>query len=111
MKRKLSIRKKINNYYFYKFSINELSTEALKINLTTRTHRNSGDNDLNIPAVNFTVMDKLRYSGLRSFIYRIFALGTTWLGFWIILGEILIMTNWDLSFMRQWAENSSFLIF
>lgn len=111
VKKRLAIRKMLNNYFFYKYSISELTSEALKINVTTRTHRNSSDNELNIPPVKLTLLDRLRYSSLRSITYRIFALVTTWLGFWIILGEILIMTNWDLSFMRKWATNSSFLVF
>jgi hypothetical protein len=111
VKKKLNIRRLINNYSFYKYSMSELTNEALKINLTTKTHRNSSDNDLNVPSVSLTFIDKIRYSGLRSIVFRLMGLITTWLGFWIILGEVLIMTNWDLSFIRKWAEDCSFIVF
>lgn len=107
----LSIKSMVNDIYFYKYSIVELSKEALKINLVTKSQITSGEDNFGVSLTKSSLLDKIKYSRLRGFSFRMLGLITSILSFMIILGEVLIMTNYDLSFLRNWFENTSFFIF
>ena len=98
----------INSYCYHKYCIQELAEEARKLNMTTKSNKlDSQEEKKN----RFSCGDYLLYTRLRTPIYRSLGFLTACFSCLIVLGEILTLTNFDISFLRKMSQNSSFLIF
>lgn len=110
VEKNVRLRSIINGYCYHKYSIQELAEEARKINYTTKAS-NTVSTEETKNQDSFSVWDYMFFTRLRTPVYRFLGFFTLCFSCLIVIGELLILTNFDISFIRKMSQDSSFLRF
>ena len=110
--KKTRVRSLVNNYLRYKFTISELKSKCLKIKyLSIPGFGNPELLVLENQSIKIGLIDKIRFGPARSYVCKFFVGVSAFLSCAVMLGEVLLLTDYDFSFLRENFEKFNFLSF